>query len=158
MIKKKKKYEKPRKRFEKARIKEENLLLKKYGLKNKKEIWKTDAKIKYFRRMAKKLAKKDEASKEKFFQKLNLIGLKVDSISDVLSLRIEDLLERRLPTIVFKRGLAKTVKQARQFVTHKKVMVGERVINIPSYLVKVAEEDTIKLRKIEIKDKGENEK
>ncbi len=48
MIRKKNLYLRPQKPFESQRIKEENELVKKYGLKNKKEIWKTIAKVNYY--------------------------------------------------------------------------------------------------------------
>ena len=57
MIRKKNRYVKPRKLYIKTRIKEENVLLNKYGLKSKREIWKTAAKINYFRKRAMALAK-----------------------------------------------------------------------------------------------------
>ncbi|MBS3072069.1 30S ribosomal protein S4 [Candidatus Pacearchaeota archaeon] len=143
MLRKKKLYLRPRKAFEKTRIGEENVLVKKYGLKNKKEVWKTLAKVNYFRRRAKELARSPIEEQEVLFGKLKAIGLKVDSISDVLGLSVEDLLARRLPTIVNKIGLATTPKQARQLVTHKKILVNGNVVNSPSYIVRVAEEKNI---------------
>ncbi len=146
MLRKKKLYSRPRKAFETSRIKEENALLALYGLKNKREVWKALAKINYFRRRAQELARAPIEEQENLFGKLNEIGLKANSIADVLGLKVENLLERRLPTIVAKLGLASTVKHARQSVVHKKVLVNGNIINIPSYLVKVAEEKSIKLK------------
>ena len=139
MIRKKNKYSKPKKAFEISRIREENELLKKYALKNKREIWKTIAKVAYFRKRAMALAKAPIEEQEVLFNKLRNLGLKVNSMADVLALKVNDLLERRLPTIVFKKNLALTIKQARQMVVHKNVMVNNKVINIPSYLVSVSE-------------------
>jgi len=147
MIRKKNKYSRPKKAFEISRIKEENELLKRYALKNKREIWKTIAKVSYFRKRAMALAKSPIEEQEVLFNKLRNLGLKVNSIADVLALKVNDLLERRLPTIVFKKNLAQTIKQARQMVVHKHVMVGNRVVNIPSYLVSVSEENSISLKK-----------
>ena len=59
---------------------------------------------------------------------------------DVLLLTVEDILRRRLQTIVFEKGLAKTIYQARQFVVHGHIQVGGKKINAPSYIVKKAEE------------------
>ena len=146
MLRKKKLYSRPRKAYETARIKEENALLLLYGLKNKKEVWKALAKINYFRRRAKELAKSTAEEQENLFGKLREIGLKVNSIADVLDLKVENLLGRRLPTVVAHLGLTKTVKQARQAVVHKKVLVSGNVINVPSYLVRIAEEKSIKLK------------
>ncbi len=46
------------------------------------------------------------------------------------------LLESRLDNVVFRMGIAKTRAAARQFVTHKHIIVNGTVVNIPSYLVK----------------------
>jgi len=154
MIRKKKSYLKPRKAFEKSRIGEENALVKKYGLKNKREIWKTLAKVNYFRNRAKTLARLSIEEQEVLFNKLNAIGLKTESIADVLGLKVEDLLDRRLQTVVHKKKLANTSNQARQMVVHKKVLVVGRVVNSPSYIVPVKEENliTAKEKKEETKD------
>ena len=146
MIKKKKLYAKPRKMYQSQRIKEENELVKTYGLKNKREIWKTLAKTNYFRSRAKDLAKKPLEEQEVFFNKLRAIGLKVSTIADVLSLKVEDLLNRRLTTIILKNKIVHSVKHARQMVVHKKVLVDGKVINSPSYLVPIAFENSIHLK------------
>src|SRR3970282_1828259 len=104
MIRKKNKYSRPKKAFEISRIKEENVLLKKYALKKKLEVWKTIAKIDYYRRRAKALARSSLEEQEVLFNKLKALGLKADTITDVLALKVENLLDRRLPTIVFKKG------------------------------------------------------
>lgn len=59
------------------------------------------------------------------------------------------LLERRLDNVVFRMGLARTRKEARQIVDHKHVLVNGKRVNIPSYLVKAG--DTIEIRE---KSKG----
>ncbi|MBS3091071.1 30S ribosomal protein S4 [Candidatus Pacearchaeota archaeon] len=147
MIRKPNRYSKPRKAYELSRIKEENVLLEKYGLKNKKEIWKTIAKVNYFRRRAMALAKSANEEQEILFNKLRGFGLKVSTIADVLALTVEDLLQRRLPSVIQRKGLAKTVREGRQMVIHKRVLIDNKVINIPSYLVYVNEEGKIKLKK-----------
>lgn len=146
MKRKHKLYIRPKKAYEKERIKEENALVGKYGLKNKKEVWKTIAKVNYFRRRAKALVKASPEEREVFFNKLKKIGLNTDSISDVLDLKVENILERRLPTIVYKKKLAPTVKSARQLVVHKKVLINEKVVNSPGYIVSVEEENLIKIK------------
>lgn len=146
MIRKSNKYSRPKKPFEYSRIQDENALRKRYGLKNKKEIWKTLAKINYFRRRAKELAKSPREEQEAFFRKLKALGLNTNSIADVLDLKVTDLLERRLPTVVVKRKLASTPNQARQFVVHKKVLVSNKLINVPSYIVRVDEEKSISIK------------
>lgn len=146
MIRKKNLYSRPKKPFESARIKSENELVKKYGLKNKREIWKTLAKVNYFRKRAMDLANSPIEEQEVLFGKLRAIGLKVSTTADVLGLQVENLLDRRLPTVVFKKGLANTPRHARQLVNHKKVIIGGRALNIPGYLVPTALEDTIKIK------------
>ena len=63
-----------------------------------------------------------------------------------MGLNKKDYLKRRLQTIVFKKGLASTIKAARQLIVHKKVLVDNKVVNVPSYIVPVALEGKIKLK------------
>lgn len=146
MIRKHKRYDRPRKLYDKVRILAENDLLEKYGLKSKREVWKAEAQVKYYRTRAKELITADTETQEAFFDKLRAIGLKINSIADVLALNKEAFFERRLPTFLVKKGMAATAQQARQMVVHKKVRVGERVINVPSYLVHVDEENLISIQ------------
>lgn len=154
MRKQHKHYARPRKPFEIARIEEEKALIEKYGLKNKREIWKAEHFIDRIRSQAKKLIVHPE-QQHAFLARLVALGLiqKNAGIDDVLALTKEQLLERRLQTIVLKRGLATTPKQSRQLITHKKIAVGERIVNIPSYIVKKEEEN-----KISVVKKTENKK
>ncbi len=147
MIRKHKKYVKPRQMFESERIKEENILVKKYGLRNKREIWKTQAKVNYFRSRAKELARKPIEEQELFINKLKALGLNVGSTSDVLDLKVEDLLNRRLPTIVVEKGFASTPLQARQMTVHKRVLINKKVLDSPSYIIPVAQENSISIKK-----------
>lgn len=154
-----KKYKRPKKIFTKARIEEEKAIIKKYGLKNRREIWKAETEINKIRSQAKKLILEPE-SQENFFNRLRKIGLikEKDTIDDVLALTKEKLLERRLQTIVYKKGLAKTPKEARQLIVHKKIKVGEKIVNIPSYIVKTEEENKISLIKKEKNNESKEEK
>ena len=143
MIRKKKRFVRPKKLYQAGRIKEENVLLEKYGLKNKREIWKTLANINYYRSRAKMLAKSSQEEQQILFAKLKRMGLKADTIADILALKIDDLLQRRLPSIIVKKGLAATPQHARQMVVHKKVSISGKVVNIPSYIVAIDEEKAI---------------
>lgn len=156
MKRKSKLYARPMKPFEKSRIEEENVLLKDYALKNKKEVWKTLAKVNYYRKRAMTLTSVDE-QQEIFFSKLRNLGLPVETTADVLGLKVEDLLKRRLPTIVAKKGIANTIKHARQLVVHKKILVRGSVVNSPSYIVPIAEEEEVKLKKVLKKSKPKDE-
>jgi small subunit ribosomal protein S4 len=142
---KQKLYAKPKKLFDKVRILEENDLKEKYGLKNKREIWKADAAIGRIRNLAKQLITSSEEEKKAFIERLQKRGFEIDSIADVLALNKEDWLKRRLQTIIAMKGLTRTPKQARQLVAHKHVSIGEQIVNIPSYMVKLEEEPLVKL-------------
>ncbi len=144
-----KKYSTPAHPYEKDRIEEENRLLKDYGLKNKKEVWKAESQLRKYRTMARKLqAEKTEAGKKRrgeLIAKLSSLKIVGDgaTLDDILGLTITDFLDRRLQTIVFKKGLARTPKQARQFIIHGLVAVNGRRTTVPSYLVKGSEEGAV---------------
>lgn len=146
----KKKYEKPKKPWDKERIEKEKELMKKFGLKRKKELWRAEAILRKYRRIARNLVgKRDEEREKILMEKLKKMGILKygNSIDDVLSLTIEDVLERRLQTIVFRKGLANSIKHARQLITHGHVEVNGRKITYPSYLVPLEEEDKITVKK-----------
>ncbi len=160
MKRKHKKYSRPKRPFDKARIEEEGEIIEKFGLKNKREIWKAEAKVKSMREKAKKLISAKPEEQKTLFNKLNKIGMNVNSISDILSLNKEDYLKRRLQTVVLTRKIASSSKQARQFIVHKKILVNSEIVNKPSYIVPVALEDKIKLkekRKIKKKENREEQ-
>jgi len=146
MKRKHKTYSKPKRPFDKARLEEEAEIKKEFGLKNKKEIWKADAKINSIREKAKKLIPASEAEQKEFFERLNKIGLKVDSMAEVLSLDKKDFLNRRLQTVLVHKKLATTIKQARQLIIHKKILVDGKALNSPSYVVPVSLEKKITLK------------
>ena len=143
----KNKYITPKKPWDKARILEEKEIMKVYGLKNKKEIWKVEAYIKKLREIAKKLIVASPEEQKKFIARLAEYGfISPDAtLDDVLALDKRKILDRRLQTVVYKLGLANTIKQARQFIVHGHVMLRGRKINVPSYLVKLNEEKDISL-------------
>ena len=157
MKKQRKKYSKPRKLHDSVRVKEENVLVEKYGLKNKKEIWKADAAIKKIRYIAKNLITSSEEEKTKFIEKLKKMGFKVNDIGEILLLNKEDRLKRRLQTILFEKGMANNSKQARQFIVHKHVSIGDQIVNIPSYQVNLEEEPLVRLN-LSLKLKENKEK
>lgn len=153
MKRKHKTYSKPKRPFDKTRIDEEVAIKKEFGLKNKREIWKAEARIKSMREKAKKLIGKSEKEQKALFDRLNKIGMNVNSISDVLALDKKDYLKRRLQTIVLKKELATTAKGARQLISHKKVLVDGKAVNSPSYVVPVELENKISLKSKKIKKK-----
>ncbi len=149
---KRKTYSAPRKAYDKARIEEENAIVQKFGLKKKREIWKANSYVASLRRRAKLLIPKSQEEKEKFFEKLKRIGFKTNNIADVLGLKTENLLERRLQTFVMKKGFATTMNQARQLIVHKQVLVNGEIVNIPSFVVTTALENKILLKERKIKE------
>lgn len=151
-IKRKRKlYNRPKKLFDRVRMDEENILVKKYGLKNKREIWKAKTFISKLRRRAKNLIPASDEEKNEFLERLNKMGMSVSNIADVLALTEENLFERRLQTFVFKKKLANTVKQARQLIVHKNVLVDSSVVNIPSFIVTLDLENKISLKERKVK-------
>ncbi len=149
--KQRRKYERPTHPWKAERITEEKEICRKYGLKNRKELWRVKSKIRRFRQQARNLlaSSGEEVMKEKkeLFDKLTRLGiLENPTIEDILAIKAEDLLERRLQSQVCSRGIANTMKEARQLITHNHVIVGNRIINIPSYTISKIEEDNITLK------------
>ena len=148
-IKIRKKYQTPRHPWQKARIEEEKIIIKEYGMKNKKEIWKMESRLRDFADRAKKLitAKTAQAEKERIelLSKLRSLGLisAEAGLDDILGLTLRHILERRLQTQVYKKNLARSMGQARQFIVHNHVLVGDKKINSPSYIVSVKEEGLV---------------
>ncbi|MEM4267661.1 MAG: 30S ribosomal protein S4 [Candidatus Woesearchaeota archaeon] len=147
--KRRKKYSTPSHPWQKERIELERMLKKEYGLKNKKEIWKIESLLRRYKKIGKEtiIAETDQAKRKKsqLIMKLQSYGLVGESaqLDDVLSLASKDLFERRLQTLVFKKKLARTIKQARQLIVHGHIMVGKRKVTVPGYLVKKSEEEHI---------------
>ena len=136
---------------------EENVLVKRYGLKNKREIWKAKTAVSKMRRRAKGLIGKAPEEQQIFFDKLSKMGIVVRDVSDVLALTEENLFERRLQTVLFKKKLATTAKGARQLIVHKNVLVDGKVVNVPSFIVTSDLEDKITLKEKKVKAKPEPE-
>lgn len=153
-----KSYSRPKKPFEKSRIDEEAKIKKDFGLKNKKEIWKADARVKSMREKAKSLISAEENEQKLLFDKLKKMGLNVNSIGDVLSLNKTDYMNRRLQTVLVKKGLASTALGARQLIIHQKVLVNGAVVDSPSFIVPVEFENKIELKPKKIKAKKEETK
>jgi small subunit ribosomal protein S4 len=149
----KKKYATPRHPWEKERIDSEKEIVVKYGLKNKRELWKSQAMLDSFRSQARKLQAKlrtEDQFSQKQFQELikrlsrySILGQNA-SLDDILSLSIDDILQRRLQTIVFRKNLARTPKQARQLITHGHVEFDGRRVNVPGIMVEGSKEESIR--------------
>ena len=122
-----------------------------FGLKTKRELWKARTNLSKLRHQARSLlALRQEIRKEKepvLINSLSKIGLvdKNSTLDAVLNLQVIDLLSRRLQTIVQKKLYFKTPYHARQAIVHGHVMIGDRIVTIPSYVVKIDEEPKIHL-------------
>ncbi len=143
----KKKYKKPKRLWDKERIMEESALKKEYGLKATREVWIALEELRRVRREARKLLALGEEERKKrekiIIDKLKRLNINASSIDDILSLTVRDFLERRLQTLVFRKGLAKTPKQARQLIVHGFIAIdGVRQVS-PGRLVRKDEEDKI---------------
>jgi len=116
----KKKFRKPKAPFNKERILEELEFLGKYGLRNKREFWKMRTMIGNWRKLARESRtlsqEKAIEAQQELLKKLNRLGIlgPEAEFEDILLLTVEDILKRRLQTLVFEKGLATTVYEARQ--------------------------------------------
>ena len=143
------KFERPKKLWDVDRIKHDKTLKVEYGLKNMSELWRSTAELKKYRREARRLLSLTEEERrsdaEKILQKLARLGVmkKGSVIDDVLSLEVKVILDRRLQTLVMRKGLARTMRQARQLITHGFIGIGERSITRPGYMVNLEEDAEI---------------
>jgi len=145
-----KSYDTPRHPWRSDQLDVELRLVGEYGLRNKRELWRYKTMLSEVRGIARSLLGTSEAERSRiereYLAKLSRIGVLSESasIDEVLDLGIRDLMERRLQTVVFRRGLAKTLHQARQMVSHGHISVADRIISVPGYIVYRNEEDKIK--------------
>jgi len=122
-----------------------------FGLKTKRELWKTQTELSRVRLQARSLLalRQDERERKEpiLMQSLSKIGLvnEDSTLDDVLNLQVTDLLSRRLQTIAQRKLYFKTPYQARQAIVHGHIMIGDSVVTIPSYIVKTEEEAKIHL-------------
>jgi small subunit ribosomal protein S4 len=149
-----KSYETPKHPWQSVRMTEEVGYLKTYGLRNKREVWSAQSKLRKYRRSAMRLLAEitegeltgqlvqeadDILNRLKRYSILSTDG----NLDDILSMDTKHFLERRLQTQVYRLGFANTVKQARQFITHGHISVGDKKITIPGYMV--SKEDELKI-------------
>jgi len=148
MKRERKAYKTPTKGWSKQRIEKEREIVKAFGLRKKREIWRFETLLRKFRRLARELAAKGDKEKEKvLLEKMIKLGFLDEgaTLDDVLGLTLENILERRLQTVVFRKGFANTPRQARQFIVHGHVKIGDRKVTYPSYIVQKNEEGRIKV-------------
>lgn len=147
--KQRKKYDTPRFPWQSDILKRELLIIGLYGLRNKKELWRNRTILSKFRATARSILsmsyEKRRDLEDQLINKLRRIGIlhETAGLDDVLDLQIEDILERRLQTIVFRRNMANSIHQARQLIVHRHISIEGKRISSPSYLVLRGEDEKI---------------
>ena len=145
-------FKKPRRPYEKERLDAELKLVGEYGLRCKRELWRVQYALSRIRNAARELLTLDEKSPRRIFEgeallrRMNRYGLlseEQNKLDYVLALTVENFLQRRLQTIVFKNGMAKSIHHARVLIRQRHIRVGRQLVNIPSFMVRVDTEKHI---------------
>ncbi len=145
-------YDTPSHPWQGERIKSEAIVVNQFGLKNKTELWKAQTILRNFRKQSRELQARlrigDAQAKKEADALLNKCGrigvLPTDgTLNDILTLSEESILSRRLQTVVFEKGLATTIGQARQMIVHGHIHINGHRVNIPGYIVTRAEEASV---------------
>ena len=146
-----KQYSRPRSPWRADQLAQELYLLGTYGLRNKRELWKSETQLSSVRKQARTLLAATQVvrarEEKKLLDSLRKKGLiKAEAtLDDILSLTVEDMLARRLQSMIFKKGMALSPLHARQLIVHGHVAVGNRIITVPGYEVGGTDEAVIKL-------------
>lgn len=146
-----KSYETPKHPWQAARMAEELGYIKTYGLRNKREVWKSESMLRKYRRSAMELLAetiegeltghlKQKADDILIKLKRHSILAEDGDLDDILALDTKSFLDRRLQTQVYRQGFANSLRQARQFITHGHISVDGKKITVPSYIVSKDEE------------------
>lgn len=139
--------------WEGERIKSEQLVVNEFGLKNKSEVWKAQSVLRNYRKQSRELqsrlrgndpqAKIEADNLLDKCSRMGLLPLTGGDLNDILVLSESDILSRRLQTIVYEKGLANTIKQARQMINHGHIFLNGHRVTVPGYIVLRSEEPTI---------------
>ena len=149
--KSRKRFSRPRSPWRADQLAQELYLLGTFGLRNKRELWKAQTQLSSVRKQARTLLAATQAVRQreekKLLDSLRKRGLirEEATLDDILSLTVEDMLARRLQSMVFKKGMALSSLHSRQLIVHGHVAVGERIITVPGYEVGAAEEGKVRL-------------
>ncbi|PJF19004.1 hypothetical protein PSACC_01191 [Paramicrosporidium saccamoebae] len=139
-------YKVPRRPFVKARLDQELQLAGKYGLRNKSEIYRVSYTLAKIRKAARELLTLDEKDPKRLFEgnalirrliRIGVLDKSKTKLDYVLGLKVEDFLERRLQTQVFKLGLAKSIHHARVLIRQRHIRVGKQVVDVASFVVRL---------------------
>ncbi|EAX88171.1 hypothetical protein TVAG_474000 [Trichomonas vaginalis G3] len=146
-------FKKPMRPYEKERMHKELQVVGEYGLKNKREIWRVSYTLSKIRHAARELLTLPENDSKRIFEgaallrrltKLGVLDESKQKLDYVLSLTVNDLMDRRLQTQVHKRALANSVHHARTLVSHRHISVENQLVNQPAFLVWKESEKNIK--------------
>uniref|UniRef100_A0A6U0C606 Uncharacterized protein n=1 Tax=Ostreococcus mediterraneus TaxID=1486918 RepID=A0A6U0C606_9CHLO len=138
-------FKKPRRPFEKERLDAELKIVGEFGLRNKRELWRVQFALNKLRNAARVLLTLDEKDPKRIFEgeailrrmkNYGLLDETQQGLDYVLALNAEQFLERRLQTLVFKLGLAKSVHHARVLIRQRHIRVGKQIVNVPSFMVR----------------------
>ena len=148
-----KSYDTPSHPWQGERIKAENEVVRQFGLKNKTEVWKADTLLRNFRKQSRELqsrlrtgdaqAKIEADALIAKCARMGVLPVTGGDLNAILVLQNEDILSRRLQTIVFQKGLATTIKQARQLINHGHIFVDGHKVTVPGYIVLREEEGSV---------------
>jgi small subunit ribosomal protein S4 len=147
--KQRKKFDTPRFPWQTDALETELKLLGQYGLRNKREIWRHKTLLSKYRGIGRSLlgmsVEERRRQEKQLLDRLHRLGILPDeaALDDVLDMTLENILERRLQTLVFHKGLARSIQQARQLITHGHIAIKGRRVSTPSYLVLKDEETKI---------------
>ena len=146
-------YDTPSHPWQGERIKAEVVLVNQYGLKNKTEVWKAQTILRNFRGQSRELqarlrggeaqAKIESDALIAKCGRMGLLPMDGATLNDILTLNEESILARRLQTIVFEKGMASTVGQARQMIVHGHIFMNGHRVTVPGYIVTRKEEASI---------------
>ncbi|MCQ2085519.1 MAG: 30S ribosomal protein S4 [archaeon] len=148
-----KSYDTPSHPWQGERIKAENEVVRQFGLKNKTEVWKAATLLRNFRKQSRELqsrlrtgdaqAKIEADALIAKCARMGVLPVTGGDLNAILVLQNEDILSRRLQTIVFQKGLATTIKQARQLINHGHIFVDGHKVTVPGYIVLREEEGSV---------------
>ncbi|MDD3398300.1 MAG: 30S ribosomal protein S4 [Candidatus Methanomethylophilaceae archaeon] len=146
-------YDTPSHPWQGERIKAENIISKEFGLKSKTELWKAQTILRNFRRQSRELQARLRFGEEQAQREadallakcanMGLLPMEGSTLDDVLILSEEKILGRRLQTLVKEKGLAISVGQARQMISHGHIYLDGHRMTVPGYIVKRSEESSI---------------
>ena len=104
------------------------------------------------RKAARELLTLEESDPRRLFEgsallrRMNRYGLldeNENKLDYVLGLTVGKFMDRRLQTVVYKKGIAKSVHHARVMIRHRHIRVGKNLVNVPSFMVRVDSEKNI---------------